>query len=272
MDIIALNKKKTIIMDNFTVVKDGRVECVRCKNQQSKNTSEQHFHLASCQAFGEMFPEDQLFLRSCVPVSIVGKSQKKKELVEKWSRDAKRASGIDVESPGIKRSRISTSCDSMTNDESCVINEKIAMWAHKYGISWNAIDTPEFRDVCRCVIAMREFGKSLLSEFDLDPKYTNLNHGSFGCVPTSVRLAHQSLLLEQERRPDAWFRNIYLSRMTEMRKQLAEYVGADVDSLVLVENASSAVNSVLASYAFKVVTLLLCMDIYYLIVIRRLIK
>lgn len=101
---------------------------------------------------------------------------------------------------------------------------------------------------------MPKFGHSLLSEFDLDPQYTNLNHGSFGCVPTAVRLAHQSLQLEQERRPDAWFRNTYISRMAAMRTQLAEYVGADVDDLVLVENASSAVNSVLASYEFKVLT------------------
>ena len=99
---------------------------------------------------------------------------------------------------------------------------------------------------------MLDFGHTLYSEFDLDPQYTNLNHGSFGCVPTSVRAAHAELQLQQERRPDAWFRSTYLSLMNETRKLLAEHFGAEVDNLVLVENASAAVNSVLSSYPFKV--------------------
>ena len=50
------------------------------------------------------------------------------------------------------------------------------------------------------------YGHGMLGEFLLDPAYINLNHGSFGTVARSVLEAQQGYVLQQEARPDPWFR------------------------------------------------------------------
>ena len=46
------------------------------------------------------------------------------------------------------------------------------------------------------------FGHPMLAEFDLDPKYTNLNQGSYGSTPRRVRQATEALVLAAEANPD----------------------------------------------------------------------
>ena len=52
---------------------------------------------------------------------------------------------------------------------------------------------------------------------------------------------------QAESRPDQWFREDYFRLVDKARERIADYVAAPAESLVLVENASSAVNSVLRS-------------------------
>ena len=99
------------------------------------------------------------------------------------------------------------------------------------------------------------FGHALKEKyFMLDKEYCNLNHGSYGTVPIPVFERQQKYYMEQESRPDAWFRENYFSYVKEARSTLAELVGTHVNNLVLVENASNAVNSVLSSIGLQVYT------------------
>jgi selenocysteine lyase/cysteine desulfurase len=96
------------------------------------------------------------------------------------------------------------------------------------------------------------FGHELRrKKFLMADGFTNLNHGSFGTVPAPVADQQYSYFLEQEAYPDTWFRVNYFTYIDESRSALAKYVNASVEDLVLVENASSAMNSILRSIALS---------------------
>ena len=94
------------------------------------------------------------------------------------------------------------------------------------------------------------FGGSMMREhFQLN--YTNFNHGSFGACPKSVLKYQSSLRLQQEQQPDVWMRQRYRQLLNETRAKVASYIGllpSQEDGLVLVESASTAVNSIMRSY------------------------
>ncbi|GMI40777.1 hypothetical protein TeGR_g7438 [Tetraparma gracilis] len=91
----------------------------------------------------------------------------------------------------------------------------------------------------------------MLSEFMLDPGYLNLNHGSFGSTPRPVISAQQSYVEQCEARPDIWYRKEYKTLLAEAREATAKLVGADPDNLVLLENASAAVNGIFRSLSLE---------------------
>jgi selenocysteine lyase/cysteine desulfurase len=96
-----------------------------------------------------------------------------------------------------------------------------------------------------------EFGRNLRELFFLEPGFTNLNHGSFGTVPRVVNEAQNSFQHLAESHPDRWFRKLYYEKVEHSRSLVAELVRAHVQDVVLVENASSAVNSILRSLGLK---------------------
>jgi isopenicillin-N epimerase len=83
--------------------------------------------------------------------------------------------------------------------------------------------------------------------FALQPGFTNLNHGSFGTVPLEILALQASFSRRAEAKPDAWFRTDYFEHVDSARKSVAALVNADVDDIVLLENASSAINGILRS-------------------------
>ncbi len=85
----------------------------------------------------------------------------------------------------------------------------------------------------------------------LDPAIIFLNHGSFGSCPLVV-LEHQTELRRRlEREPITFLVRELEPLLDEARATLAAFVGADVDDLVLIPNATSGVNAVLRSLEFK---------------------
>jgi isopenicillin-N epimerase len=80
------------------------------------------------------------------------------------------------------------------------------------------------------------------SEFLLDPEVVFLNHGSFGACPRPVFERYQAWQRELERQPVEFLARRVDNLLTEARARLGEYVGADVDDLVFVPNATSGVN------------------------------
>ena len=92
------------------------------------------------------------------------------------------------------------------------------------------------------------FGHDLkVKYFYLNDSFCNLNHGSFGTVPKPVFDTQYQHFLEQERFPDTWFRQTYYEYIDNTREKIAQLINADQEDVVLVENASSAVNSILRS-------------------------
>ena len=73
------------------------------------------------------------------------------------------------------------------------------------------------------------------------------NHGSFGTVPRDVMAELHRLQEQCEDDPDAWIGTGYRALVQEARGVLAEYVGAEEEDLVLVENASGGINAFLRS-------------------------
>lgn len=93
----------------------------------------------------------------------------------------------------------------------------------------------------------QQYGNTQYSNFLLKPGFVNLNHGSFGTIPKRIAERQYQLLLQQESEPDKWFRDSYYKLIDISREKLAKVIRANNEDLVLVENASSAVNSILRS-------------------------
>jgi len=81
----------------------------------------------------------------------------------------------------------------------------------------------------------------------LDPAVIHLNHGSFGAC-TRIGLDRQSDIRRQMEANTLRFFEVDLpDLLMSSRQSLAEFVGADADNLVFVTNATTGVNTVLAS-------------------------
>ncbi|ORX98406.1 PLP-dependent transferase, partial [Basidiobolus meristosporus CBS 931.73] len=95
------------------------------------------------------------------------------------------------------------------------------------------------------------FGQSARKLYPLEPGYTNLNNGSFGTVPLYVEAARREWLDRSEKNPDKWLRHDYFQQYERVRDEVADYVGAEKENLVFVQNATNGVNSVVRSLNFK---------------------
>lgn len=89
----------------------------------------------------------------------------------------------------------------------------------------------------------------LARHWDLDPRCTFLNHGSFGATPRAVLAAQTRHRAELEAQPVRFFMRALEPRLDHARRALADFVGASPDDLVFVRNATEGVNAVLASLA-----------------------
>ena len=87
--------------------------------------------------------------------------------------------------------------------------------------------------------------------FLLDSNIINFNHGSFGTVPKQIMEKHISLLYEPESCPETWFRERYFTHINAARESISNLIRSkSVNDVVLVENASYAVNAILRSFPF----------------------
>lgn len=90
------------------------------------------------------------------------------------------------------------------------------------------------------------FGQKMLHDhFNFDKDYTPLNHDSFGVFPTAVRDRQQELQRLTDAQPDTFLRYTYPELLEESRTALAPLLGAAVNEVVFVPNATTGVNTVL---------------------------
>ena len=97
----------------------------------------------------------------------------------------------------------------------------------------------------------KRLGHPQLSNFHLSKNYLNLNHGSFGTTSKYVIDKQQEYVLQMEAKPDIWFRDTFYTLIDVAREETAKAVNVTADNLVLLENASSAVNGVFRSLDLK---------------------
>ncbi|KAG5651325.1 hypothetical protein H0H81_009078 [Sphagnurus paluster] len=118
------------------------------------------------------------------------------------------------------------------------------------------------------------FGHDVLKYFAFDPAYTNLNNGmnssttiprldppshthnvrflgSYGATPLPVLSAVNKLTLQVEANPDHFHRLAYQPLLIDVRRRLAQLIGADTDEVVLVANASLGINTVLRNFEWE---------------------
>jgi isopenicillin-N epimerase len=81
----------------------------------------------------------------------------------------------------------------------------------------------------------------------LNPDVVHLNHGSFGACPVEVLERQQAWRAEMERNPVRFMMRHLQPALERSRRQLADFVGADSESLVFVPNATVGINTVLRS-------------------------
>ncbi|CAF0773865.1 unnamed protein product [Adineta ricciae] len=97
----------------------------------------------------------------------------------------------------------------------------------------------------------QSFGHSLLPLFSLDPSYVNVNHGSYGSASKYVQEKLREYQMKAELNPDRWYRIDVQLEMNKLREKLSAYVNCDPDDLVIVDNASAGINSILKSLKFR---------------------
>jgi len=112
------------------------------------------------------------------------------------------------------------------------------------------------------ILALNEttpFGPSLLPLFQIEPGYTNVNHGSLGAPPHVVAQARRHYEDRMEKNPDAWIRFESEPQINRVIDEIRKYVrvndasteGPGVGHLVLVRNAMYAINSVFRSWPWR---------------------
>lgn len=77
--------------------------------------------------------------------------------------------------------------------------------------------------------------------------WVHLNHGAFGTIPRTVFAAYTELLAQVEVSPDKWFVYDQYGMVRCSRERLAGLINCSPEEVVLVENATTGVNTVLRS-------------------------
>ncbi|KAF2747891.1 PLP-dependent transferase [Sporormia fimetaria CBS 119925] len=101
------------------------------------------------------------------------------------------------------------------------------------------------------VAASGKFGSALLKEFLLDPKWKNLNHGSFGTYPKPIRTVLRNFQDTIESHPDQFIFYDYPTHLDASRHAISKLLNADVKTITFVPNATSGVNVVLRNLVFS---------------------
>ncbi|KAF7596527.1 hypothetical protein BBP40_001400 [Aspergillus hancockii] len=94
-------------------------------------------------------------------------------------------------------------------------------------------------------------GAPMLKHFLFNPKYKNLNHGSFGTYPAHVKHALRKYQDEIEATPDPFIRYTHGELLDESRIATAEILNVPVQEVVFVKNATTGVNTVLRNLSYK---------------------
>ncbi len=88
-------------------------------------------------------------------------------------------------------------------------------------------------------------------EWNLDPDFLTVNHGSFGATPKSVVAAQRDWQDQLERQPTRFMSVVYPAAIRDAANTLATFLNAQGQDLVFVDNATTGCNAVLRSLRFQ---------------------
>ena len=91
--------------------------------------------------------------------------------------------------------------------------------------------------------AMRPYAPD--SPWDFDPGVTYLTHGTYGACPRPVLEAQRALVAALEANPLKFLTREFESRLDAARSEVAAFLNADPEGLVVVPNATTGVATVL---------------------------
>jgi isopenicillin-N epimerase len=95
--------------------------------------------------------------------------------------------------------------------------------------------------------ARQALGRSVRSEWNLDPDFLTVNHGSFGATPRSVIACQRSWQDRMERQPSRFMSTIYSDAIRDAADALGSFLHANGRDIVFVDNATNGCNAVLRS-------------------------
>lgn len=120
---------------------------------------------------------------------------------------------------------------------------------------------------------MSRFGHQLKKHWLLDPQTTYLNHGTVGATPIPVLEAQRNYMEAAERRPSKYllrdigkFHGVFDPTPSLMRisaDAVGAFIGADGRDIVFVDNATTAINTILRSVRFAPNDSILVSDLGY---------
>lgn len=85
------------------------------------------------------------------------------------------------------------------------------------------------------------------TEWDLDPGFLTVNHGSFGATPRCVTAAQRAWQDRMERQPSRFMSSVYPGAIREAAEALGSFVNGNGSDVVFVGNATEGCNAVLRS-------------------------
>ena len=92
---------------------------------------------------------------------------------------------------------------------------------------------------------------SLKNQFQLDPAFTYLNHGSFGACPKPIFEERNKWQLEIEKQPVSFIEDKAADLLDWSREALASFIHCDKDDVVYFPNPTTAMNMVIRSLDLK---------------------
>ncbi|XP_039255935.2 uncharacterized protein LOC120332696 isoform X1 [Styela clava] len=96
-----------------------------------------------------------------------------------------------------------------------------------------------------------KFGDEMKDEFLLDKSCAFVNHGSYGPTPKRVVEQKVKFIYEQEAQPDLWFRFNLEKYYDASLTAAAEFLGVNKSNLVLVDNVTTGINTVVKCLKFE---------------------
>jgi len=87
-------------------------------------------------------------------------------------------------------------------------------------------------------------------EFLFDPVYRPLNHGSYGAFPKIVRARQRNIQDQTEAKSDPFIRFTIPKLLQEARVAVAPLLGASMEEVVFLPNATTGVNTVLRNLKY----------------------